>query len=195
MGEKRIKKQSYTEASFWKNFSHNIDIKKKGHDDFVEKQLKKTLQYLIVLLCALCVSLFITGTVMKKYHPVIVSGNSMYPTLEDGNILVSTTEFTYNSLDIGDIIVFQKGKQMIKRIIAKQNDTVWISNGIVYVNGEKSPYQYEKIEDAGMFSEPVEIGENELFCLGDNRNHSNDCRNYGTVEINEVRFKIIKKAF
>ena len=158
-------------------------------------QLKKQMQYLMVLLCALCLSLFVTGNVMQKYHPVIVSGSSMYPTLKDGNVLVSTTDFDYNTLNIGDIVVFRKNKQMIKRIIAKAGDVVCISDGIVYVNGEKSPYQFETIEDPGMASEPLKIGDNELFCLGDNRNNSNDCRNYGPVTVNEVRFKIIKKIF
>lgn len=161
----------------------------------IEKQerLKEMMQYLVILLIALLLSLFVVGVVIKKYHPVFVSGSSMFPTFKDGNILVSTTEFEYNDLKIGDIVVFNKGKQMIKRVIAKEGDVIYIKNGIVYVNNEESPYQFENIEDAGMLSEPYTVKEKELFCLGDNRNNSNDCRNYGPVTFNEVRFKITKK--
>ena len=158
-----------------------------------QEQLKKFLQYLIVMLIALSLSLFVVGTVMKKYHPVIVSGSSMEPTYSDGNILVSTVEFEYKDLNVGDVIVFKTNKQFIKRIIAKAGDIIWIKDGIVYVNGKESEYQFENIQDAGILNTPYTVEENELFCLGDNRNHSNDCRNFGSINFDDVRFKIVKK--
>lgn len=160
-----------------------------------QKQLKELMQYLVILFVALIISLFVVSVVTKKYHPVFVSGSSMNPTYKNGNILVSTVDFEYNELEIGDIVVFKKGKQMIKRIVAKEGDIVYICDGLLYVNDELSPYQFEDIEDAGMLSEPYKVKENELFCLGDNRNHSNDSRKFGPVAFNEVRFKITGQLF
>lgn len=160
-----------------------------------QEQLEELIQYLIILLVALVMSLFVVSVVTKKYHPVFVSGSSMSPTFKNGNILVSTVDFEYNDLEIGDIIVFNKGKQMIKRIVAKEGDVIHIVNGLLYVNNELSVYQFEHIEDAGMLNEPYTVKANELFCLGDNRNNSSDSRKYGPINFDEIRFKIIGKFF
>lgn len=154
-------------------------------------RLKAGLQYLISVLFAL---VFAT-VLIKVFHPVFVSGESMEPTYQNGDILICTSEFTYDDIKIGDIVVFKEKIQLIKRVIAKENDTVSIVGGILFVNGEKSPYQFDPIDEPGMLSVPYTLKPNELFCMGDNRNHSTDCRDFGPISFNQIEYKIIKKAF
>lgn len=154
-------------------------------------RLKLGLQYLIAIFLALLVS-----TIMiKMYHPVFVSGISMEPTFQNGNVLISTSEFDYDDIKIGDVIVFKEKIQLIKRVVAKDGDTVSIVGGILFVNGEKSPYQFESIDSPGILKEPYTLKAQELFCLGDNRNHSTDCRDFGAISFNQIKYKIIRKAF
>ena len=66
----------------------------------------------------------------------------------------------------------------IKRIIGLPGETVQVKNGEVYIDGEilGEDYGAEAMEDAGIASDPIELGTDEYFVLGDNRNHSSDSR-------------------
>lgn len=156
-----------------------------------QDNLKRALQYLLCILFSLIVSFVF----IENFHPVLVDGESMMPTLKNGNLLISTTSFDYDDIKIGDIVVFKNKIQMIKRVIAKGGDTIWISDGKVYVNGELSPYQFEPIEDAGVLSKVYTVKDNELFCMGDNRNNSSDCREFGAISFDQIKYKIMKKIF
>ena len=76
-----------------------------------------------------------------------------------------------------------------------KSDKIQIKNGAVYVNGELFDEKVDTaaIEDAGMASEEITVGEDEYFVLGDNRNRSEDSRyaNIGNVK----REYIIGKAW
>lgn len=156
-----------------------------------KKRLKRSLQYLIAVL----IGLVISYCIMINFRPVFVSGNSMNPTFKNGEILASTTSFTYNSIHIGDIVVFKYKIQMIKRVVAKEGDVISIENGILYVNGKASKYQFQKINDPGMLSSQLTIPKGYLFCMGDNRNNSMDCRIFGPVKFSQLKYKIVKKIF
>lgn len=156
-----------------------------------KKNLKLMMQYLIAIFIALLTSVVI----IELYHPVLVSGESMEPTFQNGNLLISTTDFSYENISIGDIIVFKEKIQLIKRVVAKENDTISIVGGILFINGEKSPYQFEPIDSAGILVQPYTLHKNELFCMGDNRNHSTDSRDFGPISFKQIKYKVIKKAF
>ena len=113
-----------------------------------------------------------------------VSGSSMETTLSDGdNLIVEKISYRFRDPKRYDIIVFpykyEKNTYYIKRIIGLPGETVQIIDGYVYINGEQltsDVYGAEVIENPQTAAEPITLGEEEYFVLGDNRNHSQDSR-------------------
>lgn len=120
-----------------------------------------------------------------------VIGPSMLPQLEDGDeVLIDRFSYKFISPKPGDIIAFLPNGNTnthyyIKRVIGVPGDTVQIVDGALLVNGEEYEEKGEvsRMEDAGSAKEPVTLGEDEYFVLGDNRNNSEDSRfaNIGSV--------------
>lgn len=112
-----------------------------------------------------------------------VSGHSMEPTLGDGdNLIIDKLSYRFRDPRRYDIIVFpyefEENVYYIKRIIGLPGETVQIIDGYVYIDGKKLDEHYgaEVMLDAGIAEEPVTLGKEEYFVLGDNRNHSSDSR-------------------
>lgn len=130
----------------------------------------------IVVLLSLCIITFV-GQRTK------VSGHSMETTLSDGdNLIVDKISYRFRDPQRFEIIVFpfqyEEHTYYIKRIIGLPGETVQVIDGYVYINGEMLDENYglEVMEDPGIAAEPITLGDDEYFVLGDNRNHSSDSR-------------------
>ena len=117
-----------------------------------------------------------------------VSGSSMETTLSDGDqLLVDKLSYRFQDPKRFDIIVFpyqyEENTYYIKRIIGLPGETVQVVDGYVYINGsrlESDIYGNELMDDPMAASQPITLGEDEYFVLGDNRNNSEDSR-YGDI--------------
>lgn len=121
----------------------------------------------------------------------IVDGSSMETSLSNGDQLyVEKISYHFNMLDRFDIIVFypygrENEEYYVKRIIGLPGETVQIIGSDIYINGEilEENYGKDPIDNPGRAANPIELGENEYFVMGDNRTISKDSRytNVGNV--------------
>jgi signal peptidase I len=124
------------------------------------------------------------------FAPIIVEGESMQPTLHDGDrMIVSKINYVLGEPDRFDIVVFEatEDKDYIKRIIGLPGDMLEYKNNTLFVNGEKVNESYlpeQMLELTDDFSTEVPSGM--LFVLGDNRGNSQDSRMIGPVSIDKV---------
>ncbi len=118
-----------------------------------------------------------------------VNGSSMYPTLQDGDrgfSFVITKNISINRFDICVIDSQKSGKLLVKRIIGMPNDKVTYKDNKLYINDE---YVEETFLNDDVYTEDfeVQLGEDEYFCLGDNREVSRDSRYYGAFQKSEIK--------
>ena len=122
----------------------------------------------------------------------IVDGSSMANTLQDGeHLYVEKLSYRFDALDRFDIIVFypygrENEEYYVKRIIGMPGETIQIIGSDIYINGEILEEHYGKdlITDPGRAAEPIALGEDEYFVMGDNRSVSKDSR---TEEVGNVK--------
>lgn len=125
---------------------------------------------------------------------VRVDGYSMRPTLEDGEfVLVSKMSYVWGEVTRGDIVVFHfplnPEEELIKRVIGLPGDRVMVENGQVYVNGQALSEPY--IAQSPLYSGEWLVEENHLFVLGDNRNNSNDSKDWGQLPMENLVGKAV----
>ncbi|MCI8736750.1 MAG: signal peptidase I [Lachnospiraceae bacterium] len=143
--------------------------------------IKEILSTSIYLLCVLIVTYLIIHYVGQRTE---VQGSSMEPTLQNAdNLIVDKISYRVREPQRFDIIVFpfqfEEDTYYIKRIIGMPGEKVRIDwDGTVYIDGEalEEGYGLEVIQDPGRAVDEIELGEDEYFVLGDNRNNSTDSR-------------------
>lgn len=145
---------------------------------------KETVSFILYIVIVFAVTYLVITYVGQRTQ---VDGTSMEYTLSDGdNLIVDKISYRFCKPERFDIIVFpyqyKEDTFYIKRIIGLPGETVRIDDaGTIYINEEplEESYGREVIQDPGIAAEPVKLGEDEYFVLGDNRNASSDSRDPG----------------
>lgn len=144
----------------------------------VKKEILSWIFYILFVIVLTYVIIHFVG------QRTVVDGRSMNPTLNDGdNLIVEKLSYRFRDPERFDIIVFPPqgapNEHYIKRIIGLPGETVRIDyDGNIYINDEllEEDYGLETIQNPGRASEPITLGDDEYFVLGDNRNNSTDSR-------------------
>lgn len=94
-------------------------------------------------------------------------------------------KFTYYVLEI-------KKDSYIKRVIGLPGEHIEIKEGKVFVNGEvlKEDYLQPGIVTDSLVYKDFVVPENCVFAMGDNRNHSTDCREFGCIPLEKIESKV-----
>lgn len=194
------------------------ELGQEEENDSEEKEEHGTKRWKILLEWGIYIAILVIGVfVVPRYvmQRCVVSGSSMENTLYNGeSLLISKVSYTFGTPDRFDIIIFYpNGKNgrsnksgnfsvgdefYVKRIIGLPGETVQIKDSKIYINGEVLEENFGKdtyIEEGGIAEEPIVVGENEYFVLGDNRNVSHDSRFIGTVNLKDIEAKVILRIW
>ncbi len=154
-----------------------------------------------IVIIALCV-VFVPKYIVQR---TIVDGISMNDTLEDrDNLLVEKVSIHFKDPERFDVIVFYPyGKDhkdyYIKRVIGLPGETVQIVGDTIYINGEPIEEDYGKdpMTFSGIAAEPLTLGDDEFFVLGDNRTVSEDSRyeEIGPVNRDKIAGRAILRMY
>lgn len=168
------------------------ELKRERYRQRYKVSLKNTV-FSLVTVAAIAV------LVATLWLPVLqIYGGSMSPTLEDGQIVVSTT---VNKLESGDIIAFYyNNKVLVKRVIAGAGQWVNIdADGNVFINDAylNEPYLGKKALGNTDIEYPYQVPEGKIFVMGDEREVSIDSRTstVGCIDREQIIGKIVFRVW
>lgn len=151
----------------------------------MNKKKKEIIEYIVLIVVILLIRTYL-------FVPIMVSGNSMVPTLNNGDVMI-LNKFSYlvNDIERFDIVVVDyENEYIIKRVIGLPGDYVEYKNDILYVNGKKikEVYDREYTEDFNLNDLNIEkIPNNYYLVLGDNRPISKDSRKIGLIDKKNIK--------
>lgn len=184
--------------------SDNIEVTEENRNKVI---LSAILEWGITIAIGALVGILIVVFVAQKD---VVYGESMEPTLKNEFVVFTDKISTYfNNYERGDIVIldgsgmegYYHEECLIKRIVGMPGETIRIADGVVYIREAGAtdffvlpePYLPTGVS-TDMMSWGIErgydeitLGENEYYCLGDNRSVSNDSRNLGPFSEDRIR--------
>ena len=150
----------------------------------MKNKVKVLLPYIIIILVVLFIKAFIVT-------PIKVNGESMYPTLEEGDIMIlNKTAYYFNKPERFDIVVVNMPDEyLIKRVIGLPGEHIEYKNNTLYVDGKRVKENFKhgvtanfNIEELGSDTIPL----NTYLVLGDNRENSLDSRELGFIREDQL---------
>nr|WP_329602816.1 signal peptidase I [Terrilactibacillus tamarindi] len=162
-------------------------------------------RWVLAIGCAIIIALLLRNLIFTNY---VVEGQSMMPTLQDGNrLIVNKTDYHLSKPERFDIIIFHatKHKDFVKRIIGLPGDRIDYRNDVLHVNGHavKEPFLNENKKKilSGLLTNDfpdkgtIEVPKDKLFVMGDNRLYSFDSRQIGFIDMKNVVGKVNLRYF
>ena len=186
------------------------------------KKILKELKDIVVFAVIVIVSVIIIQSYVLASTKV--QQHSMENTLIENDFLFAEKlSYLFTEPGYGDIIVFLKerpegfwgnpigiciddtvGKlqrkhsrmRYVKRVIGVEGDMIDIRDGKVFVNNKELEEPYIKGSTRKTIIDfPIEVPEDKLFVLGDNREHSSDSRDFGCIDIDKVEGQVVLRLW
>lgn len=160
-----------------------------------QSRLSLTVSWIVDLVVMIALAVYVVYLFGSR---VEVVGGSMKPVLNSGDVvLMNRLAYTLSSPERFDIAVFERESSglNLKRIIGLPGETVQIIGSQIYINGEllEADEAITTVTIAGLAEYPIELGEDEYFLLGDNRDSSEDSR-FASIG-NIKRSQLVGKAW
>lgn len=155
---------------------------KKSQEETEKIDPKKEIISMILYLAVVFISVYLIITYVGQRTEV--NGDSMEPTLSNGdNLIMDKLSYHLRDPERYEVVIFpcptEPDVYFIKRVIGLPGETVQIKDEKVYIDGkelETETYGIAPIEEPGIAYEPLKLGDDEYFVLGDNRPVSRDSR-------------------
>ena len=132
---------------------------------------------------------------LQRYKIVVIVGQSMFPTLRNGQLVLAKKESKYNKGDI--VVIKEEGLIIVKRIVFVPGDYYYyildsdkfemrflLDNSFRNILQAKSEF--------GNAVEEFKLGKDSYFVVGDNYENSDDSRRFGPVHQENIIYKVVK---
>jgi len=149
---------------------------------------RSIIEWVAVVGGALIVALVIRAFFLAAFY---IPSESMVPTLQKGDrVLVNKLSYKLHDVHRGDVVVFGRPpnepdngiKDLIKRVIGLSGETIEVRDCKVLINGQTLSESYVKSWTRTCTYAPHQIGPDEVFVMGDNRDDSQDSRYFGPIK-------------
>lgn len=167
--------------------------------------LREILDWILHIALAVIIGLLIVTYVAQR---TVVFKQSMEPTLHEGdNLVVEKISPRLGLIKRGDIVIIKNAspyfaeerKELIKRVVAVEGDTVEIKDGVVHINGklEENSYARTDYTHPGPSREynSLTLEKGYVYVLGDNRSNSTDSRALGPIKAENITGKAVFRFY
>ena len=168
---------------------------------------KKKLHPIIEEIVSWIWSILVAATIMFLLYvfvgrPFTVSGQSMYPTLHNGDHMIMSKLGGINRFDVVILKAPDEDKEYIKRVIGMPGDTVEVKGGVLYINGKQveQPFINSNSDKKTVYIDDFtlkqltgedKVPEGKYFVMGDNRGVSKDSRMIGFIDQASIEGKAV----
>lgn len=155
-----------------------------------EYRRRETQGWIFSLVIAIVIALTLRFFVFEFIR---VEGDSMNPTLYDEEyVFMEKVTYWFREPELGDIVICYfpgRTETFVKRVIGVAGDTIEVSGGVLYINGEANYDYYTDIMRSD--SALVTVPEGCVFVMGDNRDNSQDSRVVGPISWDKILGKAV----
>ncbi len=163
-------------------------------DSARRRSLQSTIIETLLIVAAAFAIAMLVQTFMFRITGILQM--SMFPTVDPGDrVIVNCLTYEFRDPRSGEIVVVRDPndakKDIIKRIIAVGGDTIELTDGVLYVNGEAVEEPYVVNKDVVKGQPKLKIPEGYIYVMGDNRPVSGDSRDVGPIAEDDIIGRVI----